>query len=48
MTPPDGAWMTRDGDVITVGCHSGSKTWELQCVEGNWLGVYGQCGKGWN
>ena len=22
MKPPDGAWMTRDGDVIEIGCNS--------------------------
>ena len=44
MTPPDGAWMTRDGDVIEIGCHSGSKTWTLECIDNLWKGVLGQCG----
>ena len=44
MTPPEGAWMTRDGDVIEIGCHSGSKSWTLTCEGNNWIGVLGYCG----
>ena len=44
MSPPEGAWMTRDGDVIEIGCHSGSKTWTLRCDENKWVGVLGYCG----
>ena len=46
LTPPEGAWMTRDGDVIEIGCHTGSKTWSLRCVDNRWDGVLGQCGVG--
>ena len=46
MTPPDGAWMTRDGDVIEIGCHSGSKTWRLECRDNQWMGSVGFCGRG--
>ena len=46
MTPPEGAWMTRDGDVIEIGCHTGSKTWSLRCDSNEWIGVLGQCGVG--
>ena len=46
MTPPEGAWMTRDGDAIEIGCHTGSKTWSLRCVDNRWEGVLGQCGVG--
>ena len=46
MTPPDGAWMTRDGDVIEIGCHSGSKTWMLECKGSEWVGTIGLCGSG--
>ena len=45
MTPPDGAWMTRDGDVIEIGCHSGWKTWRLECRENQWMGSVGFCGR---
>ena len=44
MSPPEGAWMTRDGDVIEIGCHSGSKTWTLRCDANKWIGVLGYCG----
>ena len=44
MAPPEGAWMTRDGDVIEIGCHSGSKTWTLRCDDNKWIGVLGYCG----
>ena len=46
MTSPDGAWMTRNGDVIEIGCHSGSKTWTLRCVDQSWVGAVGYCGSG--
>ena len=46
MVPPEGAWMTRDGDVIEIGCHTGSKTWSLTCEDNEWIGVLGQCGSG--
>ena len=45
MTPPDGAWMTRDGEVIEIGCHSGSKTWRLECRDNQWMGSVGFCGR---
>ena len=44
MSPPDGAWMTRDDDTMEIGCHSGSKSWSLRCVDNRWQGVLGQCG----
>ena len=44
VEPPEGAWMTRDGDVIEIGCHSGSKTWTLTCDANKWIGVIGYCG----
>ena len=44
VPPPDGAWMTRDGDVMELGCHSGAKTWILKCEESQWVGAIGQCG----
>ena len=44
VAPPAGAWMTRSGDVIEVGCHSGSKMWSLQCLGGQWIGAVGVCG----
>ena len=44
IKPPDGAWMTRYGDVIEIGCHSGSKTWRLECKENQWVGSVGFCG----
>ena len=40
--------MTRDGDVIEIGCHSGSKTWTLRCEDNKWIGVLGYCGQGEN
>ena len=36
--------MTRDGDVIEIGCHSGLKTWTLTCDASKWIGVIGYCG----
>ena len=46
MMPPEGAWMTRTGDVIKFGCHAGSKSWTLHCEGNQWMGVIGYCGSG--
>ena len=43
MSPPAGAWMTRDGDVMEVGCHSGSRSWTLRCENNHWVGAVGVC-----
>ena len=43
MTPPAGAWMTRDGDVMKVGCHTGSRSWTLRCENNHWVGAVGVC-----
>ena len=44
MTPPAGAWMTRDGDAMEVGCHTGSRSWTLRCENNQWVGAVGFCG----
>ena len=44
MSPPAGAWMTRDGDVMEVGCHTGSRSWTLRCENNQWVGAVGFCG----
>ena len=41
---PPGGWITRSGDVMEVGCHSGSRTWQLMCVGSRWVGPVGVCG----
>ena len=45
MPPPTGAWMTRDGDLMEIGCHSGTKMWSLKCQDNQWIGSVGQCGE---
>ena len=44
MPPPQGAWMTRDGDLMEIGCHDGAKVWTLSCQDNQWVGAIGQCG----
>ena len=44
MSPPAGAWMTRDGDVMEVGCHTESRSWTLRCENNQWVGAVGFCG----
>ena len=46
ISPPSGAWMTRDGDITELGCHSGKLTWTLECVDNQWVGAVGNCGEG--
>ena len=45
VTAPEGAWVQRDGDVTTLGCHSGKHTWTLRCENSLWEGAVGSCGK---
>ena len=45
IDPPSGAWMTRDGDTMEIGCHSGAKTWSMTCENNQWTGAVGECGK---
>ena len=44
MPPPEGAWMTRDDNVMEIGCHNGAKVWTLSCQDNQWVGAIGQCG----
>ena len=44
VTAPEGAWVQRDGDVTTLGCHSGKHTWMLRCENNLWEGAVGSCG----
>ena len=44
MPPPEGAWMTRDGNLMEIGCHDGAKIWSLSCQDNQWVGAIGQCG----
>ena len=44
VTAPEGAWVQRDGDVTTLGCHSGKHTWTLRCENNLWEGAVGSCG----
>ena len=45
IEPPEGAWLTRDGNNIEIGCHSGAKSWTMTCNDNQWTGSIGQCGK---
>ena len=33
IVPPGGACMTRDGNVMKIGCHSDAKSWSLKCED---------------
>ena len=46
MSPPEGGWITRDSDTVEIGCHSGKKSWTLQCDASKWVGAVGSCGTG--
>lgn len=43
LRPPGDAWIRRDGNELTVGCHSTRQTWHLQCQGQRWTGVIGNC-----
>ena len=44
MPPPEGAWMTRNGNDMEIGCHNRAKVWTLSCQNNQWVGTIGQCG----
>ena len=44
IPPPGGAWITRDCDIMEIGCQSGAKAWSLEYQDNQWVGAIGQCG----
>ena len=43
IVPPRNAWLKKDKDGVTVGCHSNSQEWEMKCVGKHWIGTAGNC-----
>jgi len=46
IIPPDDAYLKRNGDTVLVGCYTSRKTWHLNCEDGKWIGVIGNCSQG--
>ena len=43
IIPPEDAWLKRNKDAILIGCYSSRQTWHLNCQDGKWIGVIGNC-----
>jgi len=41
--PTDAYWMRGNDMVLTVGCRSNSRSWQLVCRGNDWHGSYGNC-----
>ena len=46
FTKPVGTWTKEDTDLITIGCKENSRTWKMRCIGNNWIGIVGNCSKG--
>ena len=43
IPPPKDAWITQEGNKVTVGCHGSHDRWVLICNNSVWQGRYGHC-----
>ena len=43
MSAPDGGWVRRDGDYVSVGCDGVRRSWHLTCNGTDWIGEFGNC-----
>ena len=43
VSPPDGAWIKRDGNNLALQCNKTGETWYLTCKDDEWIGEYGNC-----
>ncbi|ELU18017.1 hypothetical protein CAPTEDRAFT_197657 [Capitella teleta] len=43
LSTPNGGWIKRVGDSISVGCFTSKQTWHLTCKSNRWSGVIGNC-----
>ena len=46
IVPPKNAWLRKDENDITVGCHNSADKWQLKCVGNHWIGIIGNCTQG--
>jgi len=40
---PEGGWVRRDGDYMSVGCDGVQRSWHLTCNGTAWIGEFGDC-----
>ncbi|ELT93840.1 hypothetical protein CAPTEDRAFT_193943 [Capitella teleta] len=43
MAAPAYAWVSRDGDVATIGCYHSEYEWKMSCVGSKWIGPRSNC-----
>jgi len=43
VAAPDGGWVKRDGEYMSVGCDGVRRSWHLTCNGSAWIGEFGDC-----
>ncbi|ELT93823.1 hypothetical protein CAPTEDRAFT_193926 [Capitella teleta] len=43
MAAPVHAWVSREGDMVTVGCYHSEYEWKMSCVGSKWIGPRSNC-----
>lgn len=43
IIPPEDAYLKRTEDTLVIGCYTSRSTWHLECRDGRWIGVVGNC-----
>jgi len=43
VSAPDGGWVRRDGDYVSIGCDGVRRSWHLTCNGTHWIGEFGNC-----
>jgi len=43
VAAPQGGWVKRDGDYVSVGCDAVKRSWHLTCNGTDWIGEFGNC-----
>ena len=43
LPTPAYAWVSREGDLVTVGCYHSDYEWKMSCVGSKWIGPQSNC-----
>ncbi|ELU10348.1 hypothetical protein CAPTEDRAFT_224780 [Capitella teleta] len=43
MAAPAYAWVSREGDMATIGCYHSEYEWKMSCIGSKWIGPQSNC-----
>ncbi|ELU03343.1 hypothetical protein CAPTEDRAFT_212827, partial [Capitella teleta] len=43
MAAPTHAWVSREGDMVTIGCYHSEYEWKMSCIGSKWIGPQSNC-----